>query len=95
MQLKIYYETGADESALNLIDTYKHFLNTSELIPHDLKIKTKNFLKYYEQLIKIKEKSSKINIELLIDNINKTKEISYRSWLLEQSKKIKIPKSRK
>ncbi len=94
-QLKIYFEIKAFETAFNKIDSYKHFLHSNELIPPEYKIMNQNFLKYYIELLKIKSDSSKYTSDFLYKVIDKTKNISYKNWLLEKAGELMKKKRRR
>jgi hypothetical protein len=88
LELRIYYEMNKLESALSLIDSYKHFFSTNKLIPKEYKQKYKNFLKYYEDLVKIKMGNSKKLPGILIKKINDTKEMEFKAWILNKMREL-------
>lgn len=88
--LKIYYEQKYTESAHSLVDSFKHFLNdnNNKILP-DLITNSKNFLKYYGSLLKIrdvKECNEIKEIEIDIENENN---INNKFWLLDKIKELK------
>ena len=81
--LQIYFEKHEFESTINLIDSYKHFLKNSKLFNKNEKIRSKNYLKYYEKIIKIKIGKSKISKDKLYEQVIKTENIICKDWLIE------------
>ena len=90
LQLRIYYELNETESAINLIDTYKHFFTQGKQIPTRYEHEYKKFLKYFEKILKIKIGNSKIEARQLILMLDKEKEIAFKGWL--GSKLIELEK---
>jgi len=90
LQLKINFELEYFESAISVIDTYKHFLNNSPLLSENRKISHNNYLAYTLKLIHFKTGSKKINIPFLGDKISKTKNVFDKIWLLEKIKESAV-----
>jgi len=90
--LFIYFETDANESAFNMIDTYKRYLNRKNKIPSDYRIKSENFISFYNDLLKIKMGTDKISPDEFLEKLSKIKEISYKKWLYDNALKIRKPK---
>lgn len=88
LQLRIYYEINATESALNMIDSYKHFFAKHKLIPGEYKRRFKMFLKNYEKLVRIKLNKSKTPPGLLIRKLNEYSDFSYKNWLINKLKEL-------
>lgn len=88
LQLRIYYETKSMDPALDLIDSYKHLFVTNKLIPREYKIRYKNFLKYYEELVKIKEGSSKYIPGLILEELKNVEEIGFKGWLTSKAREL-------
>ncbi len=87
LQLKINYELEYYESAISIIDTYKHFLNNNQLISESRKSLLNNFLAFTLKLIQYNTGSRKINLSYLESRIGKSKNIYDREWLLEKIRK--------
>ena len=86
--LFIYYETDAEESAFNLLDAYKHFISGNDKILLEDILRYKSFINLFEELLKIKIGTSKNTVDYLYNKINKTKNISYKKWLLEKAQEL-------
>jgi len=82
LQLRIYFELNSLEPALNLIDSYKHFFSHSRQLPKEYQIRYKNFLDYFEKLLKIKMGETKKEAGLLRIKLNKEKEVAFKGWLV-------------
>jgi hypothetical protein len=88
LQLRIYYEMGSLEPALSLVDSYRHFFSKNKLIPSDYKKRYKNFLNFYEKMVKIRNCSSNIPPGMLIRELENTEEVEYRGWLTNKIKEL-------
>jgi hypothetical protein len=89
-QLKIYYETGNYESALNLIDSFRHFLSTSKFLPEFVRIRFSNYVNITSRIVNIRLGGSRANIPEIIRDIEgfNPEVIENKSWLLEQISKM-------
>lgn len=88
LQLKINYELGYFESAMSVIDTYKHFIKNNQLLSESRRILHNNFVTYTLKLIQYKTGSSKISLSFLTDKIKKSKNIFDKGWLLEKIRQL-------
>lgn len=84
LQLKIYYELAQYESAISIIDTYKHFLSNNTLISESRKLLHYNFVNYTHKLIQYRSGSRKINLLYLADKVKVSKNIFDKNWILEK-----------
>ena len=99
LQLKINYELEQYESAISVIDTYKHFLKNNVLISESRRILHNNFLDYTNKLIQYRIGSQKVNLLFIKDRIEKSKMIFDKVWLLDKANYLsgfdkKIPDNR-
>lgn len=85
LQLKINYELEQYESAISVIDTYKHFLKNNVLISESRRILHNNFLDYTNKLIQYRIGSQKVNLLFIKDRIEKSKMIFDKVWLLDKA----------
>lgn len=92
LQLKINYELKYYESAISIIDTYKHFINNNQLISESRKTLHNNFLSSTLQLIHFKTSSRKINLPFLENKIKKSNNIFDKEWLLEKIREVNLSK---
>jgi len=86
LTLMIYYESNALESAMSLIDSFKHFLSTFKYISPYVKDRTNNFLNFTIKLIRLQNGETGLTKEELRNEVLKTKSLMQRIWLLEQTK---------
>jgi hypothetical protein len=84
LQLKINFELGYYESAISVIDTYKHFLKNNQLLSESRKVLHNNFLSYTLKLIHYKTGSEKINLSYLADRVGKSRKVFDKGWLLDK-----------
>lgn len=94
LQLKINFELEYYESALSVVDTYKHFLKNNQLISESRKIMHNAFLSYTQMIIQSKTGSKKINLSYLSDKIKNSKNVFDKVWLLEKIRELKLPAKR-
>lgn len=86
LQLKLAFELEHYESAISIIDTYKHFLKNNTLISESRKIMHNNFLNFTNKLIQYKFGSTKVYLPLIKDQLEKSKDVFDKGWLIEKSK---------
>lgn len=94
LQLKINFELEYYESALSVVDTYKHFLKNNQLISESRKIMHNAFLSYTQMIIQSKTGSKKINLSYLSDKIKNSKNVFDKVWLLEKIRELRLPAKR-
>ncbi len=82
LMLKIFYEKNDFDHALNLIDSYKHFLANNKTLPPEYKLSREKFLKYYKELVKLGLGSSRSSPGLLLEKLEKESEIFSKDWLI-------------
>ena len=88
LSLIIFYEQNNFVSALGVIDSYRHFLSNDALIPDIRKERNYNFLKFTNDLIKVKENgvlNEAFGLEFEIKNTPNTYE---KEWLLKKTKEL-------
>ncbi len=81
------YELGEHESALNLVDSYRHFIKNEKYFKGELKIQYKSFIEFTNELIRFKNGSKRVNPEELLNRINSTNTIR-KKWLIEKTKEL-------
>lgn len=90
-QMKIYYETADFEMAKNIIDSFRHFLSTTKLLPDFVKLRFVNYVNFTSRVINVQlggDVRNLIDIEREIRNTVPEK-LENKLWLLEQISKIK------
>jgi len=88
LQLKLAYELEHFESAVSMIDSYKHFLKNNTLLSVTRKVMHNNFLNYVSKLVQYQFGSSKVNIPYIFNQLEKSKEVFDKGWLGEKIKLI-------
>lgn len=89
LQLKLSYELGQFESAISMIDTYKHFLKNNALISESRRTLHNNFINFANMLIQLKNGKPKFTKQFLADKIEKTKNVFDKVWLKDKIKELK------
>ncbi len=88
LTLKIYYELHSFESALSLIDTFSHFLLNNKSAVH-YRESFGEFLRILKNMIKIKTGGSKITTSELTMQVENSKKLYSKMWLLEKLSLLK------
>ncbi|MDQ3194483.1 MAG: hypothetical protein M3P82_05730, partial [Bacteroidota bacterium] len=88
LQLKINYELQQFESAISVIDTYKHFLKNNALISESRSTTHLNFLNFTNAILQIKNGSGKVNVSYLADRVKKSKNVFDKIWLQDKIKEL-------
>ncbi|MEO6694331.1 MAG: hypothetical protein ABIY50_09845 [Ignavibacteria bacterium] len=84
LQLKISYELEQFESAISIIDTYKHFLKNNTLMSESRRVLHNNFVNTTNNLIQYRTGSKKINLDFLLHKVKNSKNTFSKEWLLEK-----------
>ncbi len=85
LRLLIYYDLNYTDSALSLIDSFRHFLSGNKILSKDVIKSNLGFLKYYRILLMGKNNNSaqvdftKIKSEILNNN-----NLRRKTWLIEK-----------
>jgi hypothetical protein len=84
LTLQIYYELNYFESALSIIDSYKHFLAREKSISDLYKDYNSNFVAYFNELLKIKMGIGSLKADELFYEVKKSKEFANKNWILSK-----------
>lgn len=84
-QLMSYYELGLIESAISLIDSYKHYIGASQDLSQIFREGNSNFIKYVQELIKMKSGNDDFKLMKIKEAINNTPNVFNKWWLLEKA----------
>lgn len=90
--LEIYYEKGLIVEAFNLIDNFKHFIANDKLITQIEKERLINYVKFINQLLRLKSKINKEELYVLEKELTETQNVYSKRWLLrklEELQKVK------
>lgn len=88
LMLKIYYETGAFESALSLIDNLKHYYRDMKKVSASYRKNNEPFLKYLQRIILLRLGNEKGKRDELIHTIQNAKVLD-KYWLMEKLNELK------
>lgn len=90
-QMILYYELNYLDQGYSLIDSTLHFLADTGEASEIISDSTRNFLKYYRELLKFKnsEFSSKSDLPLLLKNLKEEKILASRDWLVSKILELK------
>ena len=83
--LKCYYALGHTESAISLVDSFRHFVSNNDAVPEFQRNEVLDFLKKYMSLISLTTKYSRTKYEEL-ERVLKT---SGDSWFYKRLQEIK------
>lgn len=83
LTLMIYFEMGRSIEALDVADTYRKFLSRDNIMPDAQRERNVNFLKFYNNLLKIS--GNKDSINKLRSEIQACYNVNERQWLLEKT----------
>ncbi len=89
LQIMAYYELGHFESAISMIDSYKHFLAQSKDVNNILKTGCVNFLQYFSKLMKLKLKPDEHSVLNLQKQLKDAKGVFNKWWLLDKLEELR------
>lgn len=81
---KIYFELGEYESLLNLLDTFRHYLSSTDSIPEFITKRFMDFITYLKKVVNAKLSGDEFQLKKLRDEITACHEFENRAWLLEK-----------
>jgi hypothetical protein len=84
----IYYETGLFESALSIVDSFRHFIKTEKIKPNELKKVLSGFANFYGDLVKFRINDNTEGAALLLKKIEGQPYISNKTWLIKKMKEF-------
>lgn len=88
LTLMVYYELGYFEAAISMLDSFRHFILETPYISGYIKEIHTNFVKYLNELIKIKLSDKHYDKQLFINEVNTVK-VRNKEWLIEKAVSIK------
>jgi hypothetical protein len=87
-KLIVFYETNDIEGCYTEIARLKDYLRQHKEIPVYLKNSYQRFIKKFESLLKINEKSKTEEIEIFINQMQELKNIGMGSWFLQKAEEL-------
>lgn len=88
LTMQIYYELCSYDLALSTLDAYKHFIDSNKKIPEFAKILYRNFIKFYQKLLRIKYGISKEDPSFVKGEIDNSIQIVSKKWLMEKADEL-------
>jgi len=86
----IYYENGSHESALSMVDSLRHYVNSEKISPPELKELMLGFATFYKELIKLRIDNNRTGAGVLLKKIEEHSFVSNKAWLIEKAKQLVI-----
>ena len=84
LTLQIYFELGYYESAISLIDSYRHFLRREKSLSDFYRDYNENFVKYFFDILKLKMGESNIPADELKHNLENANEFANKDWIMNK-----------
>ncbi|NOS85289.1 MAG: hypothetical protein HOP31_09130 [Ignavibacteria bacterium] len=88
LHLKIYFELGMYEQVYNQLDSFKHFITNHEQIIPGRREKIKDFLYYFERVLKAKLKEDEESVGFLHQELTKKNDRQFFNWLTQKAEKL-------
>jgi flagellar biosynthesis regulator FlbT len=88
LTLQIYFELNHFEPALSIIDSYRHFLTREKSISELYRNYNVNFIKYFNELLKLKIGIKEMSADDLLYDVNKSPEFANKDWILEKLREL-------
>lgn len=93
LELRIMLDTNQLEKAMSLIDAYKLFVSTDELLTDLMKAKNGRFINYVSKLIRYRSNGQNQDVNAIMKEIQNSADIVHKEWLIngfaKHSKKLK------
>lgn len=88
MTLMIYIERGLYNESFDLIDSFRHYISYDKLLPPLSKEKNINFMKFCNEILKIKSRNSREKISDVKYDLINTENILEKEWLTEKVEEL-------
>ncbi|MBK8550024.1 MAG: hypothetical protein IPL53_02775 [Ignavibacteria bacterium] len=88
LHIQLLYELGYEDSLIDALESFRHFLNKNKFIPEIRKIPFNNFHKFLNKIISVKNRINKSEQDLIQHNISIEKNLTNKKWLLEKVKSL-------
>lgn len=83
LKAKIFYLLGHFDSALDVANSFRHYVTGNKLISDFHKETFLNFLKYYKVILRLTVKKDKIKLNMLLDEIKNSYYTKEKKWMIE------------
>ena len=89
IKLRCYYEITDFENAFLEIDRIKHYIkNNTKLIALSVRKYSKQFIDFYNDLLKLKLSPNKVEIDYFLRNTQNAVNLPFKDWFIEKIKEI-------
>lgn len=88
LTLQIYFELNHFEAAISIIDSYRHFLTREKSISELYRNYNMNFVKYFNEILKLKIGIKIMHADELLYEVNKSPEFANKDWIMEKLKRL-------
>lgn len=88
LKLKIFYELKYYESLHPEIDSFKHYFSAERPLKPVIIYKSKQFIKYLQQILKLTENPDEVSLNLLKKKIQSEKLINEKQWLIAKIEQV-------
>jgi len=89
LKIKIFYELKYFDALYPEIDSFKHYFSAERPLKPVIIHKSKQFIKYLQQILKLTEKPDEVNLNLLKKKIQYEKLINEKEWLMRKIELLK------
>jgi hypothetical protein len=90
LQLMVYYDKNDLEPIFSLVDAYRHYIHSNELIPDDLRIRYSNFINFISRLANIKSGSGRVSLIYKLKLEVQSATTEYKQWLIKRIEEIEL-----
>jgi hypothetical protein len=88
LYIRIYYEMDHTEQCYSVLDSMKHYLNTTKDLNEFFKKRFFNFVKYSSELLRMKVTENYSNASLLKKRIENEEHVELRRWLIAKAQEL-------
>lgn len=88
MALEIHYELGNYETALSLIDSYKHFLRENKFVDKTARDRYNSFISFYAKLFDAVMKKDTVTKGMLKKELENVPDLAGKDWLKEKVEEL-------
>jgi hypothetical protein len=90
LTLQCLYELNYHDELITFSDSYKHFLKNNPSLKSEDRERIFNFINYASALMNIKNKTGNLNIQQLMDEIEKNNCVTSKQWLMEKVSELSV-----
>jgi len=81
---KIYFELGEYESLLSLLDTFRHYITSTESIPEFISKRFTDYIFFLKKVVNARLAGDESQLKKLQEEIKASAEFENKTWLLEK-----------